>query len=251
MKEFQPDQFLFMGGIHAARKIVAGESDLNQQEKEECLNDVECSETLCDRLGLAHSKMHIERIKDLLSQDKVSSKEFIQSVDELDHRIIDEMKGRKFLCLEPNKIELLDEKNLFSVEVTNAFPSAIVDIEEAGKCLAFERWTASVFHMMRVMEVGINVLGDTLQLPKSTNRTWEAILKKCDSELAKPIAQRSKEWTSDNEFFSNATAYLRSAKNAFRNPTMHIEKVYTEEQAEDIWNAVKSFMRLLATKLKD
>jgi hypothetical protein len=30
---------------------------------------------------------------------------------------------------------------------------------------------------------------------------------------------------------------------------MHVEKVYTEAQAQEIWNAVKGFMRKLATNL--
>ncbi len=251
MREFQPDQLFFMGGIHAARKIGAVDTKLSQQEKENCLHDTESAETLCDRLGLSNSKMAIERIKSLLSQDEVSLKQFIQLTNELDNRIIDEMKSRKFLCIESDRLTLLDGKNLFGDEVTDAFPSAIVDIEEAGKCLALERWTASVFHLMRVMEVGLYVMGDTLALPRTTNRTWDAILKKCDAELTKPLSQRSPEWVTDEAFFSSATAMLRSVKDAWRNPTMHIEKVYTQEQAEDIWNTVKRFLRLLATKLKE
>ena len=252
MKEFDPDQFLFMGGIHTARKMAIDDSRLlSQQDKEDCLHDAECSETLCNTLGLSISKMGINRIKDLLSQDKVSLKQFVQLLNELDNRIIDEMKDRKFLCIESDKVKLLEGKNLFGMEVTNAFPSATVDIEEAGKCFAVERWTASVFHLMRVVEIGLQVLGDTLKLPLTTNRNWESILKKCDSELAKPLAQRSPEWAADDTFFSSTTAMLRSVKDAWRNPTMHVGKVYTEEQVEGIWNAVKAFMRLLATKLKE
>jgi hypothetical protein len=50
-------------------------------------------------------------------------------------------------------------------------------------------------------------------------------------------------------FFSNATADLRSVKDAWRNPTLHIERIYDGEEASEIWNAVKTFMRGLAQKL--
>ena len=156
-----------------------------------------------------------------------------------------------FFVIELDKKHFVTDPNLFGAEVTTAFPSAVVDIEEAGKCFAFERWTASVFHLMRVMEMGLRVLGDTLKLPPNTNRNWEAILRKCDEELRKPFADKSPEWKSDEPFFAGATAMLRSVKDAWRNPTMHVEKVYTEEQAQDIWNAVKGFMRHLATQLKE
>lgn len=242
MKEFEPDQFLFMGGIHTAWKMTIGMGDpsLSKEEKQDCLHDAEAAETLCSRLGLTLSKISTQRIKELLVQDvQILWNDIIKLNDELENRMIDEMKSRKFFSVELDKQSLLDDKNQFGKEVTNAFPSANIDIEEAAKCRAFERNTACVFHLMRIMEVGLKVLGDTLRLPQSTNRNWESVLKKCDLELAKPLAQRSPEWAVDDTFFSGATAMLRSVKDAWRNPTMHIEKVYTEEQVEDIWNAVK------------
>ena len=36
------------------------------------------------------------------------------------------------------------------------------DIAEAGKCLGVGRPTASVFHLMRVMEIGVPRFGDVL-----------------------------------------------------------------------------------------
>ena len=100
------------------------------------------------------------------------------------------MKSRTFLCIEPKQARLLIGESLFGKDVRVAFPSAIIDIEEAGKCLAFERWTACVFHLMRVMETGLHVLGDSLNLPLTTNRSWDAVLRKCGEELDKPVAKR-------------------------------------------------------------
>jgi hypothetical protein len=43
--------------------------------------------------------------------------------------------------------------------------------------------------------------------------------------------------------------YLRHVKNAWRNPTMHPKRTYTEEEARDILNCVRSFMRELVKVL--
>ncbi len=252
MKEFEPDQFLFMGGIHTAWKVFPSDANLTPERMKDWLHDIECAETLCNKLGLSMSVMMVQRMKDLLAENTpIALSEVAKMTGELDNRVIDEMKSRKFFSIEPDKVAIVDGKNLFGEEVTEAFPSAIVDIEEAGKCLAFERWTATVFHLMRAMEVGLNVLGKALGLPVTTNQNWGSILKKCNKELSEPQAKRSPEWASDNAFFSGASAYLRSVKDAWRNPTMHVAQVYTEVQAEDIWNAVKAFMRQLSTKLKE
>lgn len=157
----------------------------------------------------------------------------------------------------------LEEVSLWRVEypdflakdglgLKDKFKEAHRDAEEAGKCLAFGRNTAGVFHLMRVMEVGLRELGGSLNdasLDPKTNPTWEKILGRCDKELAKPYKERSPEWAADGSFFSSATADLRAVKDAWRNPTLHVERFYDGEEARDVWNAARAFMRHLALKL--
>ena len=50
-------------------------------------------------------------------------------------------------------------------------------------------------------------------------------------------------------FWVAAGALFGHVKTAWRNPTMHIEKTYTPQRAEEILLAVKSFMAHLATKI--
>jgi hypothetical protein len=156
----------------------------------------------------------------------------------------------------PNRLELelRAASELFSPDVVNNFWSTAREIEEAAKCYVATRHTACVFHLMRVMEVGLRSLGKSLSDPDldpKRNPSWESILRKCDSELQKPSANRSKEWNQDPVFFATAIANLRAVKDSWRNPTMHVEIDYDEERSRDVWNAVRSFMRHLATKLKE
>jgi hypothetical protein len=203
------------------------------------------------KMGLTASAATAKRIVDTFDAPRMSATSPRMLSDEICKRLKDEMQGRLLYSIGLDKQALVTDSDLFGKQVTVAFPSATFDIEEAGKCLAFERWTACVYHLMRVMEIGLRALRDRLNLSPTTNRNWEAVLTKCDLELRKSVAQRSPEWVADDPFFSNATAILRAVKDAWRNPTMHVEKVYTEEQAEDIWNAVKGFTRHLGTKLKE
>ena len=64
---------------------------------------------------------------------------------------------------------------LFGTEVAARFPRAIVDIEEAGKCFALGRFTACVFHLMRVVEAGLAAISRSLNIVKHSP-TWEAYL---------------------------------------------------------------------------
>lgn len=55
--------------------------------------------------------------------------------------------------LEENKAGYFQPDDpLFGAVFERAFPSAIFELEEAAKCLALDRPTAAVFHLMRIME---------------------------------------------------------------------------------------------------
>ena len=175
-------------------------------------------------------------------------------IQELKRSIDTDLSIAVFMTVDESTIDYYKKRNLFGKRVAKHFPSSAHDIEEAGKCIALDRWTAVVFHLMRVMEVGLRVVAKSLNDPNldpARNPSWDAMLKKCDGELQKPAAQRCPEWNSDSQFFANATANLRAVKDAWRNPTMHIEAVYTEDMAMDIWAAVRTFTRHLTTKLAE
>jgi hypothetical protein len=193
------------------------------------------------------------RLGDMLNSGSTYS-EITQAFKEFRQRIDDELKRRVFMRVPREKVKFYNGKALLSQAVERAFPSIVNDVEEAGKCLSFGRNTACVFHLMRVMEIGLRTLGDSLNNPSldpKRNPSWDSILQKCDKELAKPRNERSPEWMKDDQFFAEATANLRAVKDAWRNPSMHVEKDYDDEKALDVFNSVKAFMRHLAAKLHE
>jgi len=171
----------------------------------------------------------------------------------LQERIHDELEGCVLLALDKRDADLFgDAKRLLDAETLMKFPAIRLDADEAAKCFATERYTASVFHLMRIMEVGLRALGASLNDPSldpKTNPSWEKILLRGDKELQKHLADRSPEWRSDESFFSTAQANLRAVKDAWRNSTLHVETNHNRDSAEDISKAVRAFMRHLATKL--
>lgn len=68
----------------------------------------------------------------------------VREVQTLRKRIDDELANREFFALESGRASYFSEARPFGEEVFNAFPSATIDIEEAAKCLALDRYTACV-----------------------------------------------------------------------------------------------------------
>jgi hypothetical protein len=208
----------------------------------------------CEDLSLRLSAKQAERILTLLKNEPKRWEEFFKATGELRGRIEDELSEILLLQVAPSRAELFGMVNPFGDTVARQFPSVCLDAEEAAKCLALERNTACVFHLMRAMEVGLRALGKALNDPTldpARNPNWENILRRCDAELRKPLKDRSPEWSVDDEFFSAATANLRAVKDAWRNPSIHVGSMYDNERAADVFNVVKAFMRHLATKLSE
>jgi hypothetical protein len=79
------------------------------------------------------------------------------------------MADKLFMFIPTDKAEFYRRpEQLFGVQVVSSFPSCTTDIEEAGKSYATGRSIACVFHLMRVMEIGLRVFATTLHDPRQT-----------------------------------------------------------------------------------
>lgn len=203
----------------------------------------------CLALDLHLSLDHAKRITRDVVDERLKYGDFARALKELSARIMDEMQRRQYFYVHPDKAKYFGVKEAFGPEVAVAFPSAIVNIEEAGNCLALARGTACVYHLMRVMESGLKAASRALGIPYAPS--WESHLLQIDARVNAKYRRKGVKWKRDEPFFRDVSAHLYSVKAAWRNPTMHIVRDYTPEQAEEIYQAVRMFIRHLATKLHD
>jgi hypothetical protein len=168
---------------------------------------------------------------------------------DLQTRLPDELKSRLIMALSTGKASYFSPSEpLFGVDVFNSFSSANDDISEAGACLALGRGTASVMHLMRACEVGLSALAKALGVGKQND--WGSYLREIEKAL-KVRAQTSGARSPDEQFYSEAATSFDYLKRAWRNPTMHVDRTYSSERAEEIFQAVKSFMRHLSSRLTE
>jgi hypothetical protein len=160
-----------------------------------------------------------------------------------------ESKSKVALVLPLENIPLFDQKAPpFGSEVHSKFPIASFDISEACKCLALGRHTASVFHLMRVMETALHAVHGCLGISNpiaGNDKTWGSILQKIRLEY------RARPNFSEMALFQELHALLDAVKDAWRNGTMHVEDKKTEEEAKVIMITVKAFMQKLASRMDE
>ena len=135
----------------------------------------------------------------------------------------------------------------------DSFPSAIDAIEEAERCFALGRNTACVFHCMAIMDRGLAALRKHLGTGINPDTdTWESIIASIQGAITRKRTSLDKAaWKGVEAFYEEALSDLRAVKNAWRNPTMHFRRVYTEEQAAKVRARVKDFMTHLCVRIHE
>lgn len=138
-----------------------------------------------------------------------------------------------------------------SQKAADAFPSAVRDVQAAGRCFALDEWTACVLHAMRALEFPIVAMVKALHFTPS-NANWEIILNECEREI-RQIGQNnpSQTWKEDEKFFSEAALSFRYFKNAWRNHAMHGRDTYDRREAREILSHATGLMDHLAVKLSE
>lgn len=158
-----------------------------------------------------------------------------------------EMSVKLFFVVPANKIQFFEQETpLFGDDVSNAFPNAVEDVSEAGKCFACGRNTAAVFHLMRAMEVAVQViageLGASVQDANGKGLPWGVI-----ASNMKPKIDDLPRGSAEQIQWYKVHSYLESINRAWRAPTAHPKQTYTEEETLNVINAVKGFIQELAT----
>lgn len=194
------------------------------------------------------TRMANRRLLYRLGEDKITWREALSDIEHINSRLRDELSTTAMFVLERDKTKYFEPvEPLFGKDVEAQFATASYEIDEAAKCIALDRSTAAVFHLMRVLETGIEATRKCLGIPdslKTGDRNWGAILRKIKDAIV------GKTWTNakDRELFEAVYVTLDAVRTAWRNTTMHVENKYTDEEAEHVFISVRAFMRNLASR---
>lgn len=160
-----------------------------------------------------------------------------------------------FVLNEQETTLLAPAQNLLSfdgkpvVAFTEAYPNAAFEIEEAAKCYALGRHTASVFHCMRTLEYGIRALSKFLDIPdptKGAERNWAVMLKQISDAMDERWPKGKRMPNSEGAKIEALYSHLDAVRNPWRNTVMHVEYVYPPHDALHIARCTGFFILALS-----
>lgn len=132
----------------------------------------------------------------------------------------------------------------FSDAARLAFPSTQYDMEEAVRCLALHRWTAAVFHLMRVLEPVIRALWKSIGSVKPQPNTWGHLIGEIKT-YADTLPDRA-------EFYRELCIWFYNVKELWRNQSIHEVGVQHDgDSAELIFRAVSTAIAGVAARVDE
>src|SRR5579864_2451812 len=137
----------------------------------------------CEVIGLRQTAKHVSRIHSELLKRKTKLSEFQKMIPEIRFRIKDEMEDKLFMYIPSPRAERYDLIEPFGTGVAGNFPSCSYDAKEAGSCFAGARFTACVFHLMRVLEIGLLAFARLFPAVPTDKENWQQIIEKIESEI--------------------------------------------------------------------
>lgn len=215
--------------------------------KEECGN-LELKHALNMTLGI-ESKYRSKTDPGVFTygSDKYSYSDLLNDLDAIDISFSSELREELIFRLPSERMNYFEKHDLFGPEVAGAFPSSIDNIRNAGTCFAVEQWDACVFHLMRVLERGIQVLATKFNVPFQ-NATWHTTIQNIEASVRGMNSSFGADWKEQQKFYSEAASHFMFLKDAWRNHIMHLADVYDEGKALSVLRHVHELMQILAKR---
>ena len=170
---------------------------------------------------------------------------------ELSNQIIQDLRLNLFLVISAERARFYEpEEPFFGEQVDRVFPSASADIAAAGLGLAYEEWTAAIFHMMRATEVALKKLAKGLGVKNVVVKEWQTLLADIDTAIQQKYQQpKTARRDRSIQFYAEARVSIAGFKDAWRNHVMHRREAhYDERDATRVWANAGALIQQLAEK---
>jgi hypothetical protein len=258
MLEIAAEDFVRMGifleWVEHRLQVHAHELDkqIHDISHQEFLRELESALKHCENMKLRETHIIIKESIANFKFRAPTTREVVQETEIIKRSMLAGLRARTFFMILPHRFSYMFPKGLLSERTLEEFPSVAYDIKEAGWCFAAERFSAAVYHLMRIAEYGLVSLAERFGVDEKKRRNWNTALNQIDKCLNPNKPEYCKDLSKqEEEYFTGAASWLRNVKTAYRNPVSHIPRIYEEKQARDLFQAVSSLMDHLSVHLKE
>lgn len=226
---------------------------------------------IADEQGLSLTVQQIDRFErdvDFARQynaGAIDSRKIAMAFDNVFDAFHRDIADRSFFHYEPAKAQLFQRALDDWADVITAFPSSRDDVLAASDCYALGYHTASIYHSMMILELGLPAFARRLKIQiKKERATWLPIIGTIQGEIdrrrralaaptkgSKPLSARHAQRERQTlEAFELAAVEFKYFASIWRNHMAHGRGCYDENDAKKVLDHVRAFMEVLARQVK-
>jgi len=206
--------------------------------------DVQWFAKEAERIGLPLSAQQAKRVVQMW---KNGDKEGVgRGAMELHNRVLDELETVCCYVVPREKTSYLEHAWPANPRIEDSFPSAIPEFKRAGRCFAYSENTACVFHLMRIVDLGLRSVAASLSVNYDA-RNWAGIAGKITKSMEQKYGDKTDAWKNQEHFYASVLADIQAISKAYRNEGIHdARKVYEEQDASYLLTVAEHLMTSLA-----
>lgn len=133
-----------------------------------------------------------------------------------------------------------------SIDTLGAFNDAAFDVKEGGRCIALDRPTAAVYHLMRAAEYGLVAVAASIGVPAEKRTSWEAMIGSIHGEIKAKVSRKEPNYKQDEKKYDDLCAWFTTIKNGWRNPASHVPISYSLNTAKGMFSATRTLFEHLS-----
>jgi hypothetical protein len=235
----------------------AQEGFLPQDFADKLLPEFEMILEFCNRVDLDHAAHRTEWTLKRLRERAMTWPHLRSDTASIHEGMIDDAK--KVFCYHypPDLVKPLHSIKTDWSKVFKKFRSAADDIRAGVDLYALGHNTASVFHMIRVAEIGLRKLARErrVKITRGKPLEWETfgnIIKALHGKIDE--IQKAKNGPKKDaalHFYSTALGHMTAIKDKYRDQIAHVRRTYDAPEALSAMNHVREMMLGLAEKLDE
>lgn len=174
--------------------------------------------------------------------------------------IFSNLDSKKFMFVPADQASYWENPAIFGGDFLAEYPEAArFEATEAGNCFAAGRWTACVFHSMRVAEYGLRKLAKTLKVTIHDKEKmcpieygdWHKVITAIRNKIADirkvPAGPKKAEKL---RLYSNAADHCEYMQDIWRNEVSHARRRYNKTESLAVMNRVREFVQSVPSKTK-
>jgi hypothetical protein len=221
----------------------------------------------CVALELSSAEKQVNHIITTIDGKLTSGAVIAPKLGELRRRICEDLEDHVYICVphrtahrffkrdEHRRYVFKVAAELMDPKIVERFPSASDDIEDTFRCFVCEFYPASMFHLMRVLEVAVLEVGEIAGVT-DRNPSWGAVLQHVEKVVLRTKYEALPELVKPHRKILEAILpQMQSIQRAWRNKFSHVNNKIIpvspidERVATEVLTAVEAFMRQMAYEL--